>query len=434
MLGVADASSASKNTGVKPLRARGVAELASRPAVAARIRRPRVEILKTFAGNLNDAAVSAAYLSRHFLAEAAQMARIAPNARWVSVQGLIFFWSFMTGSSVHMATSTSPLLVCRGASGAIARGISLAGLLLVGSLACSSDPEGSSDGSGGSGAASSSSGAPAGVSGASVSSSTTGSAGSTTGTGGSGGAPAGATTGSGATGSGGEGAGGAPAVSSSSSSVSGGSPDPGFQPCPETGPCKILPLGDSITFGLGFDGGYRVELFHLALQDDHEITFTGTQQMNGPAMVDGVTFPRNHEGISGETIQQIANRVPTPALRDMPHIVLLHAGTNDMVRGADGAATRLAALLDELIAEAPDALIVVGNIIPLPFAPDAVNTFNAAIPGLVEERASAGAHIIFVDQFTGFPTSELGDQVHPNQAGYARMARAWYGAISDYLR
>lgn len=256
------------------------------------------------------------------------------------------------------------------------------------------------------------------------------------GTGGSGGeAPTGATTGGGD--GGGDGTGGSSASGSEptgSSGGSGGSPEEGFQPCPATGPCKILPLGDSITVGLGFDGGYRVELFRLARKDGHEITFTGTQQPNGPAMVDGVPFPRNHEGISGQTIQEIANRVPSPALREMPHIVLLHAGTNDMWRGANGADTRLGALLDELIAEAPDALIVVSNIIPFPQAAASVNAYNAAIPGLVEERAKAGAHIIFVDQFTGFPTSELGDGVHPNEAGYARMARAWYGAIADYLR
>ncbi|WP_437751911.1 SGNH/GDSL hydrolase family protein [Sorangium sp. So ce1389] len=272
----------------------------------------------------------------------------------------------------------------------------------------------------------------AGTGGASQGASTTSGAGVTTGTTGSGGQePTGATTGSGGAGTG---TSSSTTATSSSSSGGGGSPDPGFQPCPETGACKILPLGDSITFGLGFDGGYRVELFHLAQQDDHEITFTGTQQMNGPAMVDGAPFPRNHEGISGETIEQIANRVPSPALRDMPHIVLLHAGTNDMARSANGANTRLAALLDELIAEAPDALIVVSSIIPLPFAAASVDTFNATIPGLVEERASAGAHIIFADQFTGFPTSELGDQVHPNQAGYARMAGVWYEAIEGYLR
>ncbi|WP_437630603.1 SGNH/GDSL hydrolase family protein [Sorangium sp. So ce854] len=327
-----------------------------------------------------------------------------------------------------MDISTSPLLVRRSVVGALARGIPLAGLLLVGSLACSSTSDGSSDGSGGSGGATS-----AGTqAGGGETSGGTGGAG-VTGTSGSGGQPStgASTTTTASSGGPATGSGGGPA---SSSSGGGGSPDPGFQPCPATGACKILPLGDSITFGLGFDGGYRVELFRLAVKDGHEITFTGTQQMNGPAMVEGVTFPRNHEGISGETIQQIANRVPTPALREMPHIVLLHAGTNDMYRDPNGADTRLGALLDELIAEAPDALIVVSSIIPFPGGANAVNTYNATIPGLVEARASAGAHVVYVDQFEGFPTSELGDGVHPNQAGYARMAGVWYEAISDYLR
>lgn len=329
-----------------------------------------------------------------------------------------------------MLTSTSPLLDRRCASGAFARGVSLSSLLLVGSVACSSSSDGSTDGSAGPGGASSSSSSGATTSGGGAS--TTSGPGSTTGTGGSGGQePTGGTTGSGGQGAGGSSSTGTPAGGTGGS---GGSPDTGFQPCPATGVCKVLPLGDSITFGLGFDGGYRVELFHLAHQDGHEITFTGTQQMNGPAQVDGVSFPRNHEGISGETIQQIANRVPTPALRDVPHIVLVHAGTNDMYRDPNGADTRLGALLDELIAEAPDALIVVSSIIPFPQAANTVDTFNATIPGLVEERASAGAHIIYADQFMGFPRSELGDGVHPNQAGYARMAGVWYDAISDYLR
>ncbi|WP_437974448.1 SGNH/GDSL hydrolase family protein [Sorangium sp. So ce295] len=298
-------------------------------------------------------------------------------------------------------------------------------------MACSSASDGSSDGSGGSGGGASSSGDAQTTSageGSGVSSTTSG-ASSTTATSGSGGGASSSSSSS----AGGDG-GASSSSSAEASSGSGGSPDTGFQPCPATGACKILPLGDSITFGLGFDGGYRVELFHLATQDGHEVTFTGTQQMNGPAMVDGKPFPRNHEGISGETIQQIANRIPTPGLREMPHIVLLHAGTNDMYRDPNGADTRLGALIDELIAEAPDALIVVSNIIPLPSSANPVSTYNAKIPALVEARASKGAHVVFVDQFKDFPTSELGDGVHPNKAGYARMAGRWYDAISDYLR
>jgi hypothetical protein len=213
----------------------------------------------------------------------------------------------------------------------------------------------------------------------------------------------------------------------------GGTGTGGFDPCPATGPCKILPLGDSITDGIGFSGGYRVELFHLALEDDHEITYVGGS-MNGPSMVDGVTFPKAHEGHSGWTISQIDGIVPDPALNVAPNIILLHIGTNDMNQNLSGAPDKLGTLVDQILMDLPNTLLVVSNIIPLPSKASAVTAFNDAVPGIVNSRKDAGKHIVFVDQFTGFPTGELGDGVHPNEAGYARMASKWYPAISAYLK
>jgi hypothetical protein len=207
----------------------------------------------------------------------------------------------------------------------------------------------------------------------------------------------------------------------------------GFQPCPAAEVCKILPLGDSITDGIGFSGGYRVELFNKATMDGHDITFVGGS-MNGPSMVAGKTFPKNHEGHSGWTISQIDGITPDPALGPKPHIVLLHIGTNDMYQMPSGAPERLGTLIDQIVTTLPDALLVVSNIIPFPQGAAAVTTYNAAVPGIVNMRISAGKHIILVDQFKDFPTSELGDGVHPNQAGYARMAGVWYTAIESYLR
>jgi hypothetical protein len=240
--------------------------------------------------------------------------------------------------------------------------------------------------------------------------------------------------GSGAGGTAGQGGGaaGAGAAGTSGSGGNGSGGATGFAPCPATGACKILPLGDSITDGIGYSGGYRVELFSLALADGHDVTFVGGS-MNGPQMVDGQPFPRAHEGHSGWTVSQIDGIVPSPALNPDPHIILLHIGTNDMYQMPSGATDRLETLIDAILMELPDSLLVVSNIIPLPQSAGAVTTFNAPIPGMVMERANAGKHILFVDQFDGFPTSELGDGVHPNQAGYERMAGKWYAAISDYL-
>nr|PZN24320.1 MAG: endoglucanase [Pseudomonadota bacterium] len=306
-------------------------------------------------------------------------------------------------------------------------------------------------GTGGSAGSGGSSGGTPGLGGASGSPSTTG------GAGGQAGAPSGGTAGDGAGGSsagaggtngggsggpnGGMGGGGAPTAGGAggTSGTSGGGGESGgssggpmgFDPCPTAEPCKILPLGDSITDGFNVPGGYRIELFAKAVADGKNITFVGGS-MNGPNMVAGMPFPKAHEGHSGWTIEQIDNIVPSPALNPKPHIVLLHIGTNDMYRSPNGAPNRLAALIDQILAELPDALLVVSNIIPFP-GNNAVSTYNAAIPPLIEERAKAGKHILFVDQFQGFPTSELADGVHPNEAGYKRMAGVWYEAIEPYL-
>lgn len=207
-----------------------------------------------------------------------------------------------------------------------------------------------------------------------------------------------------------------------------------YAPCPMDDVCKILPLGDSITYGIGFDGGYRVELFKSAHSAGKKITFTGSLS-NGPSMVDGVMFPRNNEGHSGWKINQLLPLIPMPALQTPPHIVLLMIGTNDIAQNDDlaNAPKRLGALLDKLAMSAPDALIVLATLIPMGSS-KAVETYNAALPDLVSKRAAAGMHIQLIDQFKGFPTSELGDGVHPNQQGYKRMAGVWFAAISELLR
>jgi lysophospholipase L1-like esterase len=211
-----------------------------------------------------------------------------------------------------------------------------------------------------------------------------------------------------------------------------------FNPCPTNGDaCKVLPFGDSITDGVGSPspgGGYRVDLFSRAVMANKKLTFVG-QQLNGPTTVAGMPFPRRHAGFSGYTIAQItAANIFDPAIGMAPNIVLLHIGTNDMnMSDPGGAPARLATLLDKLTAMAPNALIVVAKIIPLTSNMARVNTFNTAIAPLVQQRRDAGKHIVLVDQNTGFPTSELGDGIHPDAAGYVRMAGVWYTAISNLL-
>jgi lysophospholipase L1-like esterase len=215
-----------------------------------------------------------------------------------------------------------------------------------------------------------------------------------------------------------------------------------WNPCPPCSDCKILPLGDSITDGsfAKLPGAYRVSLYELALAAGQHITFVGSQVSGPTTVTGGVPFPRRHEGYLAYTIDQVASRVPTPALREIPHIVLLLAGSTDVVSNQATMPTapqRMTKLIQKLVTEVPDALIVVATLPPMTnknadLMP-LIHAFNAALPGVVDGFASQGKHVILVDmsvllnweiEYSGF---------HPSKNGYPRVAKIWYEAISKYL-
>jgi len=283
--------------------------------------------------------------------------------------------------------------------------------------------------------------------------------GGTTGSGGigSGGVASGGTSSGGSVATGGQGTGGASSGGAASGGAASGGAGTGGAgtggngsgggssdgPCPTDGPCRILPLGDSITEGLiggvnTFDGGYRVGLFDRAVTDGHDITFVGTR-MNGPDMVAGQPFPKGHEGESGIKIQALANK--TVLFNGDPNIVLLHIGTNDIFQNDNlaGMPDRLEAFVDDILAhleetpDKPQGLLVVAKLIPMPGNVSQLATYNAAIEALVDEKAQAGAPIILCDQFTGYPDGHMPDSIHPDPEGYDWMGGTWYDVIGSYL-
>jgi lysophospholipase L1-like esterase len=255
-------------------------------------------------------------------------------------------------------------------------------------------------------------------------------------------------------GSGGRGGGGGTATSDGGVDRvdSGGDGTAAFNPCPAAGTaCIIMPLGDSITYGVGSStsGSYRAPLFQTTITNNELITFVG-RNMTGPNTVGGRTFPKGNEGYSGYTIDPGGGRSGISPLVDdaismfHPHIVLLMIGTNDVNISLDlaNAPTRLGNLLDKITTDAPNALLVVARIVPT--TTDSTNarvqTYNNAIPNLVSTRAAAGKHIAMVDMYAAFTatanykTALMNDDLHPNDAGYMVMAQTWYAAIGGLLR
>lgn len=226
---------------------------------------------------------------------------------------------------------------------------------------------------------------------------------------------------------------------------------PGFNPCPTNGdPCRIMPLGDSITDGVGSSHGasYRLELFRLSLMNNKKLTFVGSHE-SGPNMVDNVAFPKKQEGHSGWTIDDGGGRSGLyPKMQEWltaqpPHIVTLMIGTNDVDLNLDlaNAPKRLGLLLDRIIQYAPGALIVVAQMVPTTDDTEnqRVMTYNNAIPELVKTRADAGKHVTMVDMYGGFTknanykTEYMNDKLHPKDAGYVAMANIWWAKVGPLL-
>lgn len=340
--------------------------------------------------------------------------------------------------------------------------VALGALTLAAAFGCSSSDDPSAGGSAGAptsntggahaAGATASAGAPAGGAPAASAGASNGGAPTTSGgsaNAGAGGASAGAssagapsTGGAPATsgGSGGKGGSSGGTATAGSAGAAGGSNTGTYNPCPTNGdPCKILPLGDSITWGIQYEGAYRVELFSKAVAAGQKITFTGSLS-DGPAMAGGVAFPKSNEGHSGWTIDQDAGLVPSPAFTTIPNIVLLLIGTNDVYASSGQAAmpTRLGSLMDKIFAAAPDALLVVAKITPLGGNATwnaTIKTYNDAMPALIQTKAAAGKHVIGIDLNTGFMVSSMlsSDNIHPNKTGYDWMGDTWYTAISQYL-
>ncbi|KAF1851963.1 carbohydrate esterase family 3 protein [Cucurbitaria berberidis CBS 394.84] len=208
--------------------------------------------------------------------------------------------------------------------------------------------------------------------------------------------------------------------------------------CPQANtsiPLRILPLGDSITWGWQpahqQDGtnGYRTQLLSdLLAANYHNVDFVGTQRS-------GSMLNNENEGHSGFTISQIHN-VMGPGLALRPNVVLLHAGTNDLNRPESTAETwadapkRLASVIDDVLKACPDAVVIVAKIIQATNVQTASNlkAFNEAIPGVVEERVKKGSKVTVVDQSV-VGVDELVDGLHPTDAGYAHMGDVWFQGV-----
>lgn len=189
---------------------------------------------------------------------------------------------------------------------------------------------------------------------------------------------------------------------------------------------RIMPLGDSITFGTGYDagGGYRAYLW-TALPTIQPI---GTVL---PEHLVGLVGKDLCEGHPGYDATQLALGILDWLTQSAPvDAILLHACTNSI--GAGEACTAgITFIYEAMISANPDAILFVADPIVspelVPGDPTAL-LFQASLTGISASLASMPRAIP-----VAMPTLEAGDYWdywHPNSEGYRRMADAWVAALT----
>lgn len=244
----------------------------------------------------------------------------------------------------------------------------------------------------------------------------------------------------------------------------------------------VLPMGDSITHGSSNGANWRKPLFDGFARDGWNVRSAGfwenlyseaLAEANAPAL----PACRRHNGISGQRIHTGGNRAGylegVANFLDAaghPDVITLMIGTNDAGGDPEAAFAHWQALVRRLVALRPDAWILVSPIPAMrgqtaeayaadPFRPAyneailslfdvserTVEADGAAVPCVLGVPNAAGraafgetAKVRLASMLDALGFAESGvnnpyylDDLHPNQAGYNRMAAVWRAAIEQ---
>ncbi len=252
---------------------------------------------------------------------------------------------------------------------------------------------------------------------------------------------------------------------------------------------KVLPLGDSITFGEGsasIDGNppafplqasYRAKLKALFAADDAgednlKLDFIGT--LTSTSNLSPNFLDNQNEGWGGRKITDIISEgIVTNSLTNagIPDIVLIHLGTNDLLDTTAGdeetpptyefptQMSGLTTIIETIRAQNPNVVIFLAQIIGMnkdllaeSFFADRVSTvddintrrlpkFNERIAELANVLNTEISPVIVVDQLTGYgtrrPVTETEvdsvDGIHPNSKGETKIAQRWFDALQPFF-
>jgi lysophospholipase L1-like esterase len=205
---------------------------------------------------------------------------------------------------------------------------------------------------------------------------------------------------------------------------------------PAAEPVTIIPIGDSLTERVGAST-YRCHLDRMLREAGVEFDLVGSLTQPASAYTCPTEFDRDHEAVSGATI----DRPPDAALDTVesvqPDVALVLLGTNDLVGQQEPAevAAELEGFVRDVQRAQPDITILVGQLPPCGYSSD---WCQQGWPAFNDEVASFGrlstdrSTVTVVDMFSDFDLDEATAVAgHPNAAGDEEMARRWMDALTE---
>jgi lysophospholipase L1-like esterase len=242
-------------------------------------------------------------------------------------------------------------------------------------------------------------------------------------------------------------------------------------PCARSGPWRIMPLGDSLTYGAADQGGYsdtyRKALWQLLRERGfRDIDFVGNRKDD-----DG-TFDGDHNGWGGFTAGPDNNGISTVQtnlyayIADFvqqdftlnaasgkdwvtfadPDIVLLNIGTNDGEGSPSAVERRLNGLVDIIRKKAPTARVILSSLPPSggfreisPYVGVAAQKIAKASNGRVfyadvRNRMILGDPDLASPPFQSSDWRGNGDETHFGPTGGRKFAVGWLPAVEAALR
>lgn len=207
---------------------------------------------------------------------------------------------------------------------------------------------------------------------------------------------------------------------------------------------NILPIGDSRVAGnRPLHESYRYDLWRNLIDNNWDFNFVGSQidTSEYPAYL-GQLFDKEHAGVGGYTTKDVLNTLEsTLSITEMPDIVLLGIGGNDLIRSNsyEEAIQNIKNIIDILQHHNPEVTIFLEQIAPgnsSTFSEENLQlftNFQNAINTISQESTTEDSKVVTVDMAQGWVDALLIDEVHYNLFGAKVIADRYFDAIDSYF-